>query len=106
MCIDDFPPPPEEGYRGRGLALEALRLMLSYVTGSPALFAGPPLSMLPNPPFPFPIRSESLVVRIGQENGASMGLFERLGFMETKEANAFGEKEMRFGKEARGVILS
>lgn len=70
--------------------------MLSYVTGSPAFSASPPLShVLPNPPLPFPIRLESLVVRIGQENGASIRLFERLGFVETKEANAFGEKEMR-----------
>ena len=67
--------------------------MLSYVTGSPALFAS--LLLIPNLPLPLPIRPESLVVRIGQENGASIRLFGRLGFVETKGVNAFGEKEMR-----------
>ena len=71
--------------------------MLSYVTESPASFASSPLSLVPRPPSPFPIRPESLVVRISQENGSSIGLFERLGFVETKGANAFGENEMRFG---------
>ncbi|KAG8213213.1 hypothetical protein J3R82DRAFT_11678 [Butyriboletus roseoflavus] len=75
----------EESYRGKGLALEALKLLLSYVTGSPASFASLPLSLVPSPPSPFPIRSESLVVRIDQENGPSIRLFERLGFVETKE---------------------
>ncbi|KAF8440295.1 GNAT domain-containing protein [Boletus edulis BED1] len=90
----------EESYRGKGLALEALRLMLSYVTASPALFTNPsPTLTLPNPPFPFPIRSDSLAVRIGQENRASTRLFERLGFVETRGANAFGEKEMRIRKD-------
>lgn len=69
--------------------------MLSYVTGSPGLFASPPLTLVPDPPSPFPIRPERLVVRVGQDNGASIALFERLGFVETKAANAFGEKEMR-----------
>jgi hypothetical protein len=80
--------------------------MLSYVTGSPAFLASLPLSLVPNPPFPFPIRSESLVVRIGQENGVSIGLFERLGFVETKGANVFGEKEMRIRMDACGSIFS
>lgn len=69
--------------------------MLSYVTGSPGLFASPPLTLVPDPPSPFLIRPERLVVRVGQDNGASIALFERLGFVETKAANAFGEKEMR-----------
>ncbi|KAF8121817.1 GNAT domain-containing protein [Boletus edulis] len=90
----------EESYRGKGLALEALRLMLSYVTASPALFTNSsPTLTLPDPPFPFPIRSDSLAVRIGQENRASTRLFERLGFVETRGANAFGEKEMRIRKD-------
>ncbi|KAG6374304.1 GNAT domain-containing protein [Boletus reticuloceps] len=94
----------EESYRGKGLALEALRLMLSYVTASPALFTNPsPTLALPNPPFPFPIRSDSLAVRIGQENRASTRLFERLGFVETRGANAFGEKEMRIRQDFLSV---
>ncbi|KAI6024906.1 GNAT domain-containing protein [Pisolithus microcarpus] len=34
----------ESDYRRRGIALEALRLMLSYATGSPSAFMCPPLS--------------------------------------------------------------
>ncbi|KAG9315084.1 GNAT domain-containing protein [Chiua virens] len=88
----------EERYRGKGLAQEALKLMLSYTTGSPASFGSPPLSPTrkPDPPIPFPIRPECLVVRIDQGNDSSIRLFERLGFVGTQGPNAFGEKEMRF----------
>ncbi|KAF9234622.1 GNAT domain-containing protein [Melanogaster broomeanus] len=89
----------EEAYQRRGFAREALGLMLTYTTGSPASFSCPPLSpTVPEPPSPFPIPPESLVVRIAQDNVPSLKTFERLGFIETRGANAFGEKEMRFRK--------
>ena len=76
--------------------------MLSYVTESSASFTGSERLLVSSPPTPFPIRPESLVVRISQENSLSIRLFQRLGFIETKATNAFGEKEMRF----RGANLS
>jgi hypothetical protein len=94
------PPPTEEAYQRRGFAQEALRLMLTYTTGSPTSFSCPPLpATVPKPPSPFPILPESLVVRIAQDNVSSIKVFERLGFIETRGANAFGEKEMRFSKK-------
>jgi len=90
----------EEAYQRRGFAQEALRLMLTYTTGSPTSFSCPPLpATVPKPPSPFPILPESLVVRIAQDNVSSIKVFERLGFIETRGANAFGEKEMRFSKK-------
>ncbi|KIK96028.1 hypothetical protein PAXRUDRAFT_826412 [Paxillus rubicundulus Ve08.2h10] len=86
----------EEAYQRRGYAYEALGLMLTYATGLPTSFSCPPL---PKPPSPFPILPENLVVRIAQDNVPSIKLFERLGFVETRGANAFGEKEMRFSKK-------
>ncbi|KAF9223543.1 hypothetical protein BS17DRAFT_147369 [Gyrodon lividus] len=93
----------EEAYQRKGFAIEALRLMLTYTTGSPTLSSSsssPALSpRVREPPSPFPILPESLVVRIAQDNGPSIKVFERLGFIETRDVNAFGEKEMRFGKK-------
>ncbi|KIJ66750.1 hypothetical protein HYDPIDRAFT_85456 [Hydnomerulius pinastri MD-312] len=93
----------EQSYQRKGFAIEALRLMLTYATNSPLSFSCPPLSQtVPSPPSPLPIRPESLVVRISQENLPSIKVFQGLGFVETKGANAFGEKEMRFC--GQGVI--
>ena len=55
---------------------------MSYVISSEA----PPLSS---------IHSHHLVVRIGENNFASIKMFEKLGFIITKHVEIFGEIEMR-----------
>ncbi|OCH89820.1 acyl-CoA N-acyltransferase [Obba rivulosa] len=75
----------EKAYRRRGLASRALQLLLSYATSCSA------------PPLPIP--RARLVVRIGEANEASRGLFEKLGFEVTKRVEVFQEIEMRFRKE-------
>jgi len=72
----------ERTYRRRGLASTALQLLLSYATTCSA------------PPLPVP--RERFVVRIAETNGASIKLFEKLGFEVTRRVEVFGELEMRF----------
>lgn len=50
----------------------------------------------PDSPAPLPIRSNALVVRIGEKNEASIRLFEKLGFVITKRVEVFEEVEMRY----------
>lgn len=68
----------EASYRRRGLAHSALSALLSYATKDP-----------------LSVPVSSFVVRIGESNSSSRALFEKLGFKLTKEANVFGEIEMR-----------
>ncbi|CAL1697196.1 unnamed protein product [Somion occarium] len=73
----------DPAYRRRGYASRALQLLLSYATS-------------PSSPAPLPIPPHVLVVRIGEGNGASLRVFERLGFVITKRVEVFKELEMRF----------
>ncbi|KAH8091399.1 acyl-CoA N-acyltransferase [Cristinia sonorae] len=73
----------EQQYRRQGIAHKALQLMLSYATS-------------PASPSPLPINPASLVVRIGESNGSSIRLFEKLGFVLTKRVEVFHEVELRF----------
>ncbi|KAI5981951.1 GNAT domain-containing protein [Pisolithus albus] len=87
----------ESDYRRRGIALEALRLLLSYATGSPSTFMCPPLlQSVPPPPKPLPIPPQSLVVRVSQDNRPSISLFEKLQFSVVRLVRVFDEVEMRF----------
>ncbi|KAG6336359.1 hypothetical protein ID866_2716 [Astraeus odoratus] len=87
----------ESAYRRRGFALEAMRLMLVYVTGSPEAFVCPPIPQtVPPPPEPLPISPQNLVVRISQDNYPSIALFERFQFSVVKVVEVFNEVEMRF----------
>ena len=74
---------PEPAYRRRGLATRALQLMFSYATASDS-------------PLPLPVLKESLVARIGDQNTASIALFQSLGFEITKHVAVFEETEMRY----------
>ncbi|KAI6037674.1 GNAT domain-containing protein [Pisolithus marmoratus] len=71
----------ESDYRRRGLALEALQLMLSYATGSPSAFMCQPLSQ---------------VIRVARDNRPSISLFEKLRFSIVRVVQVFDEVEMRF----------
>jgi L-amino acid N-acyltransferase YncA len=57
-------------------------------------------------PSPLPVLKESLVARIGDQNTASVALFQQLGFEVTKHVDVFEETEMRYtGKGAPSVWL-
>lgn len=73
----------EPGWRRKGLAIRALQLMFSYATGSGS-------------PSPLPVLRESLVARIGDQNGASIALFQKLGFEIIRHVDVFSETEMRY----------
>ena len=45
---------------------------------------------------PLPLLEESLVVRIGDKNTASIALFQKLGFEITKHVAIFEEIELRY----------
>jgi len=79
----------ERPYRRKGLALEALRLLLRYATTT----ADPSSTNLPVVP-------TSLVVRIGASNVSSVALFQKLGFSFSKRVEVFDEVELKFAWEA------
>jgi RimJ/RimL family protein N-acetyltransferase len=83
----------EPGYRRKGFASRALQLMFSYATA-------------PDSEPPLPVSKESLVVRIGDKNTASIALFQKLGFEITKHVAVFEETELRYtGKGAPSAWL-
>lgn len=58
-------------------------------------------------PLPLPVSKKSLVARIGDQNVASIALFQKLGFEITKHVAVFEEIELRYaGKGASPVWLS
>ncbi|KAG6809934.1 hypothetical protein H0H92_014016 [Tricholoma furcatifolium] len=87
----------EPGYRRKGLALEALQLMLEYATGYPRSYFSDTSAVLSNPSSKgLGIPPSSLLARIGDANAPSIKLFEMLGFRITRRVEVFEEVEMRF----------
>jgi len=84
--------------RRRGLAQEALQLMLSYATGTPHLFGVN--TDCRSTPSPLHILAAYLVTRITESNEPSIRLFEKLGFKITKRVVVFEEVEMRWRADA------
>ncbi|KAH4004824.1 hypothetical protein HBI56_043320 [Parastagonospora nodorum] len=80
--------------RRQGFAQEAVRAFLSYISSNIS-------SILEEYRLGSDERSERYIkylrVKIGQENGASVGLFGKLGFEQVGGVNYFGEVEMRMG---------
>ncbi|KXN88389.1 N-acetyltransferase 9 [Leucoagaricus sp. SymC.cos] len=74
---------PKKNFRRKGLALEAILLLLTYTTGQPSF-----LTTIVSP--------ERLVSRISDANEASIHLFEKLGFAVVKRVAVFHEVEMRW----------
>ncbi|OAX37609.1 hypothetical protein K503DRAFT_693060 [Rhizopogon vinicolor AM-OR11-026] len=87
----------ELAYRRKGFALEALRLMLTYVTQAVPPFSSCTTLPLhtPPPPPPLPVHPSRLVVRISQSNQPSIKLFLQLGFAVVRVVEVFDEVEMR-----------
>jgi hypothetical protein len=93
----------ERSFRRKGLATEALQLMLGYATGQPRAFTTPRSASLSHQytfeDSPLKIPPTFLITRILETNSASIRLFEKLGFEITKRVDVFKEVEMRY----RGV---
>ncbi|KAF8343184.1 acyl-CoA N-acyltransferase [Cantharellus anzutake] len=81
----------EREYRRKGCALEALRLLLRYVTSD---MKGSEMSRQSSPHLP--IDPKSLLARVGASNEPSIALFRKLGFSTSKYVEVFDEVEMRF----------
>jgi GNAT superfamily N-acetyltransferase len=81
----------ESTYRRKGLATEALKLLLSYATSPLAPLGQNRDSHHGSLPLP----RNRFVVRIGSSNAASIALFESLGFSITRRVDVFDEVEMR-----------
>ncbi|KAJ7143127.1 GNAT domain-containing protein [Mycena crocata] len=83
-------------YRRKGLAFEALQLMLGYATASTNNYFinRNPSSALQGSPLPVP--PTTLLTRITESNLPSIRLFEKLGFHITKRVEVFREVEMRW----------
>ena len=81
----------EPRFRRKGLADEALRMLLYYITTPPA----PAPDATPAEAQVLPLPATRLMVRIGSANDASLALFQRLGFAKFKENAVFQETELR-----------
>lgn len=97
-------PTPEKSYRKKGLALEALQLLLEYATGVPRHkfpYSKPMTQVLGTEPqaqvqcLPTPVPLPSLLTRISSSNIPSIRLFQKLGFVIVKTVEVFDEVEMR-----------
>jgi hypothetical protein len=87
----------ESEWRKKGLALEALSLLMHYASNYPT--PTPPSATPSNATSPsskyLPLPSGAFLVKIGVENEPSIRLFERLGFQEVKRSTIWNEVEMR-----------
>lgn len=81
----------EPRFRRKGLADEALRMLLYYITTTPT----PTPDATPDEAQVLPLPPTRLMVRIGSANDASLALFQRLGFTKFKENAVFQETELR-----------
>ncbi|KAG6889440.1 hypothetical protein C0995_001208 [Termitomyces sp. Mi166 len=90
----------EPAFRRKGLALEALQLMLEYATGYPSSYfsdsSQPRLVSSPTQCNGLGVLPSSLVARISDTNAPSIRLFELLGFRITRRVEVFQEVELRF----------
>ncbi|VDC03221.1 unnamed protein product [Peniophora sp. CBMAI 1063] len=76
----------EKAYRRQHLAHRAISLTLAYALHAP-----------PSTHSPLPIRDQRrFVARISEKNEASIRLFRKLCFFETRRVEVFGEVEMRY----------
>ncbi|PVG00720.1 hypothetical protein CPB86DRAFT_782267 [Serendipita vermifera] len=83
----------EPAYRRLGLARSAISAILHYAIGNITIGASHSK-----------VETSHLLTRVGQSNHASIALFQRLGFSIAKEANVFGEIEMRALGETQEVL--
>ncbi|PWZ02937.1 hypothetical protein BCV70DRAFT_234704 [Testicularia cyperi] len=87
----------EPEFRGRGLAREALKMLMNYVTSSPTpIFSSTQAKPASSPPTKLPIPASWLTCKISLTNEPSIGLFRSLGFEKARVSEVWQEVEMRF----------
>jgi GNAT superfamily N-acetyltransferase len=79
--------PEEPSYRRRGLAKEALAMLMHYATTRPKRDSVPSQYL--------PLAPDAFVAKIGVENAPSIALFQRLGFHEVRRSEIWREAELR-----------
>lgn len=93
ICLTKIDLFSEPHWRQKGLAAEALSLLIHYASTSPTPDAGS--SQLPTSSAYLPLPSDSFLVKVGFDNHPSIRLFEKLGFKEFKRSEVWKEVEMR-----------
>lgn len=97
---------PEHGYRRKGIAREALKMMFEYVTAAPTPTAESgktPQVDKPSSHCSLPIPPEWLTCKISLTNQASIQLFESLGFTRQSVSEVWQEVEMRLTDNSRAL---
>ncbi|PWN92098.1 hypothetical protein FA10DRAFT_265901 [Acaromyces ingoldii] len=85
----------EPSERRKGLAREALSLLIHYASTSPTPV--PSVSSSPSAPSrALPLQPRNFLVKIGLDNAPSLALFKSLGMQEVKVSEIWREVEMRW----------
>ncbi|UZJ53524.1 hypothetical protein CBS101457_002844 [Exobasidium rhododendri] len=89
----------EKRWRQKGLAAEALMLLIKYASSYPTPAPTSPQTLSTHsgisPSKYLPLPSDAFLVKIGYDNQPSIRLFEKLGFEEVKRSAIWKEVEMR-----------
>ena len=93
---------PETRWRRKGLATEALGLLIHYITSDPTP-RPPGLDM--HPCAAFPLSKTRLIARISHDNGPSHAFFEKHGFVRVKHIECFGLTEYGVQDATRVVCV-
>ena len=83
----------EPQWRKKGLAAEALSLLIRYASTRPT--PAPPFAGPPPPSKYLPLPCDAFLAKIGYDNGASIRLFHKLGFEEARRSEVWREVELR-----------
>lgn len=94
----------EPQWRKRGLAMEALSLLIYYTSASPT---PTPASLTKATTSKYsPLSCNAFLAKIGFDNQASIQLFEKLGFQEFKRSQIWKEIELRPSKKGLSLACS
>lgn len=94
---------PDRCWRRKGLATEALGLLIHYITSDPT---PRPFGLELRPCAAFPLPKTQLIARISYGNEASNAFFEKHGFVRVKDIEYFGLTEYGVKDETRVVCVA
>lgn len=94
---------PEMRWRRKGLATEALGLLIHYITSDPTP-RPPGLEICPCAAFP--LSKTQLIARISHCNGPSSAFFEKHGFVRVKHIEYFGLTQYGVKDKTRVVCVA
>lgn len=93
----------EPQWRKRGLAIEALSLLIYYASTSPT---PAPASSSKAATKYLPLSFDAFLAKVGFDNEASIQLFKKLGFQEVQRSQVWREVELRPGQKGLSVDCS